>query len=311
MGKILLYYKYTDIQDPAEIQAWQKELCSKLNLKGRIILAHEGINGTVGGSSEEIESYQEAMRAHPLFYDVDFKISDGGAYCFPRMKIVIKNEIVRLGIDPTVVRADQAGVRLSPQEAHELIAQKRDDLVILDTRNTYEAAIGTFEGAVIPPIENFRDLPAYIDNNQALFAGKKVLMFCTGGVRCERASAYLKMKDIAQEVYHINGGICRYVEQYPEGYFKGSNYVFDGRVTVKINAETVGKCLFCGALHDLCSNCVNTRCNERIISCDSCTLKYVGTCSQSCAELVKSHQVTVRTVPTYTVLPSSKTQEAF
>src|SRR6185437_10017128 len=120
MGKILLYYKHIRIADPLALQAWQRELCTRLNLKGRIIIAHEGINGTVGGTDEETEEYQKALLAHPLFSDTDIKISEGGAYCFPRMKIVIKHEIVRMGIDPEVLGADQAGSYLTPQEAHDL-----------------------------------------------------------------------------------------------------------------------------------------------------------------------------------------------
>ncbi len=302
MGKILLYYKYVAIHDPLGMQAWQKELCAQLNLTGRIIIAHEGINGTVGGSQEAVENYQAAMLENSLFSDIDFKISDGGSNCFPRMKIVIKNEIVRMGIDPKDLSADDAGIYLTPEEAHNLIAQKKDNLVILDTRNTYESAIGTFEGAVIPPIENFRDFPEYIDTHVDLFKDKEVMMFCTGGVRCERATAYLKTKKTAAQVYHIKGGICRYVEHYPDGYFKGSNYVFDGRVTVTINKETVGACLFCSVKHDACSNCVNTRCNARIIVCNDCSPKYHNTCSQLCADLVLTGQVAVRTIPTHVAL---------
>jgi len=299
MGKILLYYTYTAIADPLVIQTWQKELCAQLHLTGRIIIAHEGINGTVGGSEEAVQQYQEAMLNHPLFHDLDFKVNDGGAHYFPRMKIVIKEEIVRLGIDPTIVSAADAGTYLTPQEAHDLISQKKDSLLLFDARNAYESAIGTFESAVTPPIENFRELPAYIDSHSELFKDKEVIMFCTGGVRCERATAYLKTKKVAQKVYHIKGGICKYVEEYPDGYFKGSNYVFDGRVTIPINSTIIGKCLFCSTPHNACSNCVNTKCNARIISCDTCAGEYYNTCSKRCADLVITKQVTVRTIPTH------------
>ena len=302
MGKILLYYKYVAIHDPLVIQSWQKELCAQLNLTGRIIIAHEGINGTVGGTLEAVENYKHAMLEHSLFSDIDFKISDGGSNCFPRMKIVVKNEIVRMGIDPKDLSADDAGIYLTPEEAHNLMAEKKDNLVILDTRNTYESAIGTFKDAILPPIENFRDFPEYIDTHTDLFKDKEVMMFCTGGVRCERATAYLKTKNVASKVYHIKGGIVRYTEEYPDGFFKGSNYVFDGRVTVTINKETVGTCLFCSVPHDACSNCVNTRCNDRIISCLDCSAKYYNTCSEKCAHLVLTKQVAVRTVPTHVAL---------
>jgi predicted sulfurtransferase len=297
MGNILLYYKYVAITDPVALSREQRELCTRLGLTGRIIIAHEGINGTVGGSLEAAEHYQQAMHKNPLFSDMEFKISEGGSDCFPRLTISVKEEIVHLGISPKELSADQAGDYLSPKQVHELINEQKENLVLLDTRNTYETAIGTFKNALIPPIENFRDLPAYIDAHQELFKNKEVVMFCTGGVRCERATAYLKTKGIADKVYHIKGGIVRYTEAYPDGHFRGKNYVFDGRVSVQINNDIIGKCQFCATPFDDCSNCVNTRCNNRMLSCPDCSEKYYNSCSTTCADLIKNSAVPVRTIP--------------
>ncbi len=297
MGNILLYYKYVAIADPIALSKEQRELGARLGLTGRIIIAHEGINGTVGGTTQATDLYQQAMHEHPLFSDLEFKISEGGADCFPRLKISVKDEIVHLGISPKELSADQAGEYLSPEQVHDLINQKKDNVVLLDTRNTYETAIGTFKNAVIPPIENFRDLPAYIDAHEELFKNKEVVMFCTGGVRCERATAYLKTKAIADKVYHIKGGIVRYAEAFPDGHFRGKNYVFDGRVSVVINNDIIGTCQFCAIPFDDCSNCVNTRCNNRMLSCPPCSQKYYNGCSAACADLIKNGAVPVRIVP--------------
>src|SRR3989339_708551 len=146
MGTILLYYKYINIQNPQEIANWQRSLCEGLHLTGRIILAHEGINGTLGGTDEECQQYIEAMNAHELFQNIDFKTADGGSESFPKLKISIKNEIVRLGVDPTVVTVKDTGIHLTPDQTHEMLSNRSDDLIVLDTRNDYEWKVGHFAG---------------------------------------------------------------------------------------------------------------------------------------------------------------------
>ena len=297
MGKILLYYKYAHVPNPSETVKEQKKLCDELGLTGRILIAHEGINGTVGGSFEATELYKATMNVHPLFNSIDFKESEGGAECFPTMKVATKSTIVNLGIDPRELTADQRGTYLSPEEAHTLLTEKPDDLVLLDVRNTYESRIGTFTGSVQADIDNFRDLPEYLDEHSNDYKDKRVLMFCTGGIRCERATGYLKEKNIAKEVYHIEGGIHRYAEKYPEGYFRGKNYVFDSRITLKINDDILSNCDHCAIPNNDCTNCINTACNKKIILCPSCVTLYHNTCSISCAELVKEKELPMRDIP--------------
>ncbi len=301
MGKILLYYKYIDIQNPVQLMHEQRRLCESLGLKGRILLAHEGINGTLGGPLEAIESYKEHMYQHPLFHDIDFKESEGAADYFPRLQIKVKKEIVHLGLDPQKVRASQGGLHLSPEEAHALIGSESQNLVLLDTRNDYESRVGTFEHGKVPNIvpntKTFREFPEYIDQNLEQFKDKEVLMYCTGGVRCERASAYLKLKNVAKAVYQIKGGIHRYVEKFPDGYFRGKNYVFDGRVTTRINKDILSTCEHCHISYDEYTNCINAECNRQIIVCTTCIHIYHNTCSKQCLELVQQSKVNVRTVP--------------
>lgn len=282
MGTILLYYKYVDIEHPESIKKWQLQLCKELGLTGRILLAHEGINGTVAGENEATEKYIQAMNEHPLFGGMDFKKSPGGAEVFPKLKVFVKNEIVHLGVDPKKVTVKDGGQHLTPEEVHELLSNKPDDLVVLDTRNNYESAVGGFTGQIAADIDHFRELPKYIDENLDTFKDKQVLMQCTGGVRCERATAYLAQKDVAKKIYQIEGGIVRYTEKYPDGHFRGKNYVFDKRITVKINDDILGSCYLCKKSCDDYYNCLNALCNKHYISCKSCFTEYQNCCSTTC-----------------------------
>ncbi len=286
MEKIILYYKYVPIEHTDVIALWQKELCQKLDLKGRIIIAPEGINGTLGGQEYAIKDYQAVMAAHPLFGDIDFKSSSGCRDDFPRLQVSVKKEIVRLGISPETVRSENAAVHLSPQKAHKLIAKKDKHLVIFDARNVYESDIGAFEGAITPDIKTFRELPGYIDAHLELFKDKDVLMYCTGGVRCERASAYLATKNVARSITQIAGGIHRYLEEYPEGFFKGKNFVFDGRMALKATDDVLGRCKECNRPYDIHKPCSYTHCHGLILLCPDCAKVSDSTCSPSCSSLI-------------------------
>lgn len=295
--KIILYYKYVTIENPQRILKEQRRLCESLNLKGRIILAHEGINGTLGGTVEEIEKYKNFMNSHELFKNIDFKESPGSADDFPRLRVVIKDEIVHLGIDTKEVTVKDGGKHLSPDEVHELLKENPDDLVILDTRNNYESRVGTFKGSLTPNIKTFRELPQYIDENKEKFKDKKVLMHCTGGVRCERATAYLNQKKIAKEIYQVNGGIHRYTEKYPDGYFRGKNYVFDNRVTVRINNDVLTDCDICKNPCDEYTNCINSLCNKHFISCETCIERLNNCCSETCSQKISTGATPIRKKP--------------
>lgn len=289
MNTIILFYKYIHIPEPKKILVWQKMLCKELMLKGRVLIAHEGINATLGGLSENIEKYKIAMSNHDLFRDIDFKESHNTQDHFPRLRIVVKNEIVNLGLDTNYATADQAGIHLDPSQAHTLMAEKPKDLVIIDCRNPYESAIGTIPGAIRPDVPHFRDFPAYIDSHLEDIKNKQVLMYCTGGVRCERASAYVKLKGVSKEVFHIKGGIHRYVEEFPDGFFRGKNYVFDGRVAVKITDDILGSCSICNVPCDDYSNCLRAACNKHFIGCNNCINTYANTCSALCYDLITNH----------------------
>ncbi|MCA9770081.1 rhodanese-related sulfurtransferase [Candidatus Dependentiae bacterium] len=294
MGKILLYYKYTDISCPGSIAKWQRHLCEELGLKGRIIIAKEGINGTVGGVQDATEKYKKAMEDHELFSGIDFKESDGGADCFPRMRVILRDEIVNLGIDPEKITPKQGGTYLTPQQTHELLTNKPNDLIIIDCRNKCESDVGTFIGSIKPNTKHFREFPKYVDEHAQELKDKQILMFCTGGVRCERASGYVKEKTQAKEVFQIKGGIHRYVEQFPNGFFRGKNYVFDSRITIKINDDILGSCSLCSKPNDNYINCANALCNKHVICCTNCIEKYKNTCGATCQQLLVEKKVETR-----------------
>jgi len=296
MSKIILYYKYITIADPEAMVKWQRELCQNLGLMGRILIAKEGINGTLGGTQEAIEQYKSTMSNHELFANIDFKESEGSDKHFPKLKVILKNEIVKLGLDPELIKAEDGGIHLTPEQVHEFIQSNlnNDDLILLDARNDYESRIGTFVDAVTCNTRTFREFPHYIDQNAETFKGKKVVMFCTGGVRCERASAYLKSKNVADEVYQIKGGIHKYIEAYPDGFFRGKNYVFDGRIATPVTNDILAQCEHCQITYDDYTNCFNAECNRQIIVCPQCIELYHNTCSEMCKELALNLKVNVR-----------------
>ena len=287
MGTILLFYKYTPLKNPIEVMHWQRALCTPLGLRGRIILATEGINATLGGTTEATDLYISVMNKHPDFKGIDFKTSPGGAENFPKLSVKVRDEIITLGVPPKIVTAKGGGTHLTPQKTHEMIKRGGDDFIILDARNGFESAVGAFTGAVKPSIKTFTDLTTFIDEHAEELKDKRVLMYCTGGIRCERATAYAKTKGI-ENVYQIEGGIHRYVEQYPDGFFRGKNYVFDSRIAVRINNDVLGTCALCSQSCDDYINCSNASCNSHFICCPDCRESLDGTCGEACKEVLAS-----------------------
>lgn len=294
MGKILLYYKYVKLESPETTAKWQKRLCEKLGLTGRIIIATEGINGTVGGSEEATQAYIDTMNTHELFGGIDWKETPGDERYFPRIRVQIRKEIVNLGIDPEELTTADGGQHLTPKQVHELLNNKPDDLVIIDTRNDYETRIGTFTDALKPDNKHFREFPKYVDDHVDELKNKTVLMTCTGGIRCERASAYVNKKGVAKKVYQLEGGIHRYIEQFPDGHFRGSNYVFDGRISHKVNDDILSNCDSCNTPCDYYTNCLNAHCNKQFLGCPECLIKHQECCSKACTDLVNAGKVNIR-----------------
>jgi UPF0176 protein len=277
MQKILLYYKFVPLADPEAVRLWQRVLCEQLDLKGRILLADHGINGTVGGDIEDLKAYVKQTKSHPAFKDMVFKWSDGTREDFPRLSIKVRPEIVTFGV-PGEIAVDDDGIvgggeRLKPEQLHELV-KTRDDVVFFDGRNSYEAAVGRFKNAVVPDVRHTRDFPAELDDPKYdNLKDKPVVTYCTGGIRCEVLSMLMKKKGF-QEVYQMDGGIVKYGEAYgDDGFWEGSLYVFDDRMgtTFSDKAEDIGRCSHCGARTSNYENCADKSCNDLILVCEDCT----------------------------------------
>jgi len=230
MITVCALYHFTRFEDPAVLRRPLLDLCAQEGITGTLLLAKEGINGTVAGGREGIERVLAHIRSLPGCADLEWKFSTASAPPFGRMKVRPKREIVTMG-QPDVDPRARVGHYLSPEDWNDLIAQ--DDVVVIDTRNDYEVAIGTFEGAIDPHTKSFREFPRWWDENKARFHNKRIAMFCTGGIRCEKSTNYLLGQGI-DEVYHLKGGILKYLEEMPEAdsRWHGDCFVFDERVSV-------------------------------------------------------------------------------
>ncbi len=287
--EIILFYKYVHIDDPEEVKKSEQEVCERLGLKGRCIIANEGINATYEGTKESIKEYIKELEKDKRFLNIHFKLSAGNGNAFPKLSIKVRKEIVSLNLGTCDIDPNQVtGVHLKPEELHEWIQNKKE-FYIVDMRNVYEHKVGHFEGSILPPIENFRDLPKVVEQIKHL-KNKTVLTVCTGGVRCEKASGFLITQGFA-DVYQLDGGIVSYMEKYPNEDFKGKLYVFDNRVvmmparpdsigggfyTDDVKHEVVGKCDECAAKSENYVNCDNPVCHRHFINCTECIEKKGG-----------------------------------
>jgi UPF0176 protein len=251
--RIAALYRFARITDRESVRARLEQLCAP-DVRGILLVAHEGLNGTIAGPPEAVDRVLAGIRALPGFADLDVKLATANTPPFRRMKVRIKAEIVTMG-EPELDPASGAGTYVSPSDWNALIADP--DTVVIDTRNDYEAAVGAFAGAVQPNTRSFRDFPdwfrsegrALLDHRRTGTSGPpKVAMYCTGGIRCEKATAFLKAEGVA-DVFHLEGGILRYLETVPEpeSLWRGECFVFDERVAV-------GHGLSDGS-HSLCRGC--------------------------------------------------------
>lgn len=296
MYHVLLYYKLIDIPNPEAQVTLHKEICSALQLKGRILIGTYGINGTVGGSKESIEMYKSYMNQHRLFKQIDFKESVSEFNPFPRLRVKHREEIITTGAMDHLDLC-RRGKHISRDKFHEWL-KRGEDMVILDMRNDYEWEIGRFVNSVRPPMKYFRDLKDNIEFYEQ-FKDKKIVMFCTGGIRCEPASAYFIEKGFdPQNIYQLEGGIVKYAEKYGnEGYYEGKCFVFDDRISVPVDtrpeAVVVGNCLHCQKNVDTYRNCSNKFCNKLFIACADCNTAFENTCSVEC-RVVAQDEANVR-----------------
>ena len=224
-------YHFTRLTDYEQLKAPLQDMCDLLGVKGTLLLAYEGINGTVAGTDKAIAALLEYLRADPRLVALEHKESRSEDMPFYRMKVRLKREIVTMGVEG-VDPNDVVGTYVDPKDWNDLITDP--DVILIDTRNDYEVEIGTFKGALNPDTQTFREFPQWVEDNRENLKKPKVAMFCTGGIRCEKASSFMKQNGF-DDVYHLKGGILKYLETQPEkeSLWEGDCFVFDQRVAVK------------------------------------------------------------------------------
>jgi UPF0176 protein len=261
---VILFYKYVQILDPEILASSQRVLCESLDLKGRVLIASEGINGTLAGTGENVNRYVAALKTDPRFSDIEIKHSSGDSGTFPRLAVKVRPEIVTLNAG--AIPPDKKN-HLTPREWKDLMEQN-PDVVLLDIRNRFESAAGKFQNALTCDIEHFRELPEYVDRLADL-KKKTVLMYCTGGIRCEKASTLFKQKGF-NRVFQLHGGIAAYQEQFGNEHWLGECFVFDQRMTVRVEKGLVqvGRCAHTGRATSRFVNCLHDPCHKLFILSD-------------------------------------------
>ncbi|KHF41686.1 oxygen-dependent tRNA uridine(34) hydroxylase TrhO [Halalkalibacter okhensis] len=282
--RVLLYYMYVPIEEPEKFASEHLEFCQKLGVKGRILVAAEGINGTLSGTIEQTEEYMEVMRADPRFAEMVFKVDEAEIHAFKKMHVRYREELVTLRLEDDINPLKVTGTYLEPTEFYE--AMQDPQTVVIDARNDYEYELGHFRGAIKPEIRNFRELPDWIKQNRDQFEGKKILTYCTGGIRCEKFSGWL-VEEGFEDVSQLHGGIVTYGKD-PEVQGKlwdGQCYVFDERISVPVNQTEhviVGKDHFTGEPCERYVNCGNPECNKKILCSPENEHKYMRGCTHEC-----------------------------
>ena len=280
---VAAFYKFASFgsDEVQSLKARLEEFSQTSGLKGLVVLGAEGLNATVAGSPAAIRGVKELVRELVADPSLEFKDSTCEKIPFARFKVDVRQEIITTK-DATIDPAESAGTHLTPQQWHEMLASD-PDVVLVDTRNDYEVEVGTFEGALDPKIKKFSDFQKWVEDS-GLPRDKKLFMFCTGGIRCEKAVPEVKRLGY-ESVYQLQGGILRYLEEYPEGFFKGECFVFDHRVAVDKNLEP-------SKLYKLCPHCGNPaqekisccNCGKAAVVCKHCIPQAdKNTCSKNCA----------------------------
>ncbi|QWT24711.1 rhodanese-related sulfurtransferase [Subtercola sp. PAMC28395] len=322
VSKIILYYAFVPLADPEAIRLWQRDLCESLGLRGRILISEQGINGTLGGELSAMKLYVRKTREYKGFAELDVKWSDGSGLSadptadteagrarlpssavaphgysvdFPRLSVKVRDEIVSFGAPGELLVDDRGvvggGTKLSPLELHTLVESQKaagDEVVFFDGRNSFEAEIGRFDGAIVPDVSNTREFVAELDSGKYdHLKSKPVVTYCTGGIRCEVLSSLMASRGF-EHVYQLDGGIVRYGESFGDtGLWQGSLYVFDNRLSVNFSpdARPIGACYRCGSPTSSMQNCADLACRAQLVICDDCSSTGHAACELHTASL--------------------------
>ncbi len=279
--KVLLFYKYVAVYDPEKFATEHLSWCDQHEIKGRVFVSKEGINGTVSGRTKNIEDYKNNLRSYNIFQDIIFKEDEEEECAFNKMHVRVKDEIVHSDLSSTSLR--NGGKRLAPEQLLEFYESGKD-FVIIDARNWYESKIGRFKNAITPQMKNFREWKNVAEEISD-YKNKTVVTYCTGGIRCEKASAYL-VENGFKDVYQLDGGIVTYTKKFPDTYWEGGIFVFDERRVVEPNSKGelkyISKCYFCGKPTSYYINCHNLDCDKLFVCCHECKIEHDYCCSEVC-----------------------------
>ena len=280
---MLLFYKYINIKNPEELAIFTRGLCEGLSLKGRAIIAEEGINMTFEGKTEDTERFLGVFMRDKRFKDLHVKKSKGNGAAFPKLSVKVRDEIVSTKFPKEINPRKKTGKYLKAEELKKWY-EKNDDFVVIDMRNDYEYWSGRFKNSIDPGMRASRELPDVLGKLR-VHQDKRVLTVCTGGVRCEKMSAFLLANGF-KDVYQLDGGIHSYMEKYPGEDFEGTLYTFDNRDTMHFggNREIVGTCHKCGGKTEDYYNCANDTCHLHFLACSDCATDEHVFCSDSCKE---------------------------
>jgi UPF0176 protein len=271
----------------AKFQIKHLALCRRLNLKGRVLIAYEGINGNLTGEEKNIEQYKKELHKDSRFSDIEFKEGPTSNHNFRKMFVRIRKEIVTSGFD---IDTSKKGKYVEPEELKKWYDDK-EDFVIVDARNDYEYKIGRFKNAVNLKLDTFKDFPKAV-KQLSKFKNKKIVTYCTGGVRCEKASAYLRLKGF-KDVHQLHGGIIKYGENVGDKHWLGKCFVFDTRGAIPLDpkkqSQPITQCTLCNTPCDKYHNCSNAKCDARFIACEKCFKILNECCSKMCRNGLKVH----------------------
>jgi len=284
---IILFYKFTEIDNPEEFIEEHLKFCTNEGLLGKILVAKEGINGSLSGSEVQIKKYKEYLASLSQFSDINFKEEIGTFNPFKKMIVHQKNEIIRMDQN---LDLNKRGKYISPQELMELY-DGDEEFIVLDTRNNYESEVGKFKNAITPDIETFREFPEALKSLEDK-KDKKIITYCTGGIRCEKATSYM-INEGFTNVYQLQDGIINFCQQYPDTFWEGKCFVFDQRLLSHVDpdAEPITNCIHCKESCDRYQNCKNPTCDDFIVLCENCAKKFNGCCSDKCVSEYKSYTI--------------------
>ncbi len=280
---VLLYYHFTAIEDTKRFRDAHHELAHSLGLKGRIYIAEEGINGTVSGTPNQTRVYMETLKKDPRFQSMRFKIDTADEHAFHKLHVRIRPELVNFS-QPDIDPRKDTGEYIKPERFKQ--EMNREDTIVIDARNDYEYDLGHFRGAIRPDIRNFRELPEWIEKNASLLKGKRILTYCTGGIRCEKFTGWLHKKGY-DDVAQLEGGIITYGqdEKTRGEAWDGALFVFDKRLSVPLNRVDpliIGRDHFTGEPCERYINCANPECNKKILCTEENERRFMASCSETC-----------------------------